>query len=380
MVRFTALDGLRGLAIVQVLIVHFTHDRWQVALAMGVDIFFVLSGFLITRLVLSSMGSPTDGGLRPFLRRRFTRIYPPLVALCAVYVIAAPAALGVSVRSASMEAVAALTFTFPVLLAMREDFTAGMLPLWSLSVEGWFYAIWPTFLWKVVKKPTRSRLTKVLVVVVLSSLVVQVVRAITYVDAVVVLHRIRVDLLGIGAAWALFGYLRDWKMTRASSVMAALGLPLVLVSSVLSRPFPYDVEAGIGLLPEPVARFFGPWGGPGFTIAMWCLGAFLMSVFAGRHSIAASVLSAKPIVWLGVISYSVYLWHYPLGTLIYRWAPDYIQWDEPSANIVGGAIYFVLSAAVSILIGWLSYRFIERNCARLLSIDTWKRLTWSTKP
>lgn len=351
---------MRGVAIIQVMAVHFTRDRPQVALAIGVDVFFVLSGFLITKLVLTQLErNEGGGGWRPFMRRRLARIYPALVVVCGAFLVTGTLLFSKSAVAVIAEVLASLTFTYPLLAAARVEQGLMLLPMWSLSVEVWFYIVWSAFLLLVVRRYTARRLRFTLMTLVTLCLTVQVIRAVSYADVAVVLHRLRVDLFGIGAAWAIFGSLRGWVVPRIVRLLAGAVLPLLVLTSLLSRPFPYDVDAGARLLPEPVARFFGPWGGPGFTLAMWSVGAFVLVVFCGEQSRTVAILAWRPLVFMGLISYSIYLWHYPLSWLVYEWGPTYLQWDVADVDLLAASLYFAVCAVLSTAVGWVSYRFVE---------------------
>jgi peptidoglycan/LPS O-acetylase OafA/YrhL len=126
--------------------VHFMRDHFQVSLAVGVDIFFVLSGFLVTRLLVDRSDQPVPESRRRFIFRRLARILPPLAVVCAV-VLPIAAIIGLeSVRQAIAEALTAISSTYLLLAAAKSQTGLVLLPVWSLSVEMWFYLLWPLLL------------------------------------------------------------------------------------------------------------------------------------------------------------------------------------------------------------------------------------------
>jgi peptidoglycan/LPS O-acetylase OafA/YrhL len=178
--RVIALDGLRGVAIWLVMLVHFTRDQAQVALAIGVDVFFVLSGYLITSLVVAELRRDSFA-VRTFMRRRLERIYPALLVLVVAFGLTGVGLFGSSPKRVLAEVFAALTFTYPLLLPTEIDGVLQLLPLWSLSVEVWFYFIWPPVLRRWTRRDrSDARLRRIAAWLVAGVVSVQVVRALTY--------------------------------------------------------------------------------------------------------------------------------------------------------------------------------------------------------
>jgi peptidoglycan/LPS O-acetylase OafA/YrhL len=289
------LDGVRGIAIAAVVLYHFFGLPGGF---MGVDLFFVLSGFLITTLLLE------DGRLGNFYVRRMARLLPPLLP---VVIICSP--LG-----------------WPRLaeaFLYAGNFFAGFEPqhvavavshLWSLAEEEQFYLLWPLAL--VTFAGRRQRLA-----VVLAALFIALVAY-------------RISLAEAGAGLARLYYLPD---THADGLL--LGCVAALV-----RPRVGGAVGRIGLV--AVLAFFalGAWtanwlayGLPLFEVAA------VLLVLAGAAGHMPE-LTVRPVVWLGLISYSLYLWHQPVHALAGRHV------------LIGLPIALILAAA--------SYRFIEQPMRR----------------
>src|SRR5262245_4168116 len=163
-----ALDGLRGIAIA--LVVGFHAFRWPANGALGVDLFFVLSGFLITTLLLEEHRSFGRIGLRRFYVRRVRRLYPALLLLLLALVAVTLAAGGFpSLDSPPAIGVAsALTYTANVVVAASPSHVpAGMVHLWSLAAEEQFYVVWPLLIVLLLRWRSMRLLATSLVVLLL---------------------------------------------------------------------------------------------------------------------------------------------------------------------------------------------------------------------
>ena len=174
------LDGVRGIAILAVIIFHAvtfeTHNRFELALAMGaafgwagVDLFFVLSGFLITGILLKARGGA--GYYRTFYLRRSLRIFPLYFALCAVLFVVMPTIYGWHSPTGEMLTAAApwyLTYTLNIRMALFGGagavFTTSF--LWSLAVEEQFYLLWPA----IVKRVRLEHLSRLCLAIVVAAL------------------------------------------------------------------------------------------------------------------------------------------------------------------------------------------------------------------
>ena len=145
-----ALDGLRALAVSAVVVYHFA-PRLLPAGFLGVDVFFVVSGFLITRILLAEIGATGTVGLRAFWGRRIRRLLPALGVLTAAVMVGAGVFLSaIERRGLPAQTVGALTFTVNrVLIAQQGDYfaTVGrpspLLHIWSLAIEEQFYLLLP---------------------------------------------------------------------------------------------------------------------------------------------------------------------------------------------------------------------------------------------
>jgi peptidoglycan/LPS O-acetylase OafA/YrhL len=316
--REPALDGLRALAVLAVVAFH-GEATWASGGFLGVDIFFVLSGFLITRLLLVERGATGGIDLRGFWGRRLRRLVPALLVLIAGLlvlglVIELP---GSSVQSLPGDALAALLFVanWHFIAADHSYFASGQAPsllehTWSLSIEEQFYLLWAPLLAALAVLATRrSRRTP---------------RS----------PRRTVLVIAVGGAVASAGWMWFRHATSGTDVaywdtLARLQAPLigaalavVLSSDRVTRPaarsrwIPSAAAvaglATLGLLVVAVdagTDWLYPWG---FLVAAGATAAVIAGLHLHPGGVVARGLSWRPVVALGLISYGVYLWHWPM--------------------------------------------------------------------
>lgn len=325
------IEGLRGVAVLAVLGFHAAVSGFAGGFV-GVDVFFVISGYLITaQLFRESAGSGTIR-LARFWSRRVRRLVPALaLTVVGTLALAALVQSPLAWTSVAGEARSALLYVSNIKYAREalDYFRDGATPLlhtWSLAVEEQFYVVWPLLVLLAAKLPwgkLRSRLLIMLSAVFASSLV------------------LCVALTWRGTPWAFYSSpTRAWQF-------AAGGL-LALVPGFASRVRPIVGIVGAALLVGPVI-WFDPtsrWF-PGPLAAVPTAGAALLLV-AGSTGPIGRVLTFRPLRFAGRVSYSWYLWHWPLLVFAEQ------QW--PSVGLAGrlGAV------AVAFFLSIVTERFVER--------------------
>ncbi len=314
----------------------------------GVDVFFVISGFLISAIIARDLHNGTFS-IAQFYDRRIRRIVPALVAMiCAVlaasWFILLPhdmEALGKSVRYV-VPAMSNIQF-----LRNTEDYfrcTNNQFPLlhtWSLGVEEQFYLVFPLLLGALYRwrKTYWSRAAPLLILFVAS---------LAASAWVVPNHPMK--------AFFLLPY-RAWEMLLgALASLLILPIPRGRSNHILGI-------IGLGMIVASMAFFSNDTPFPGPSALLPCVGAALL-LWTGQHGTALTrrILSTKPWVLLGLISYSVYLWHWPLIALA--------NYTQPYTWTVRAVIFLA-----SLIGGYLSWRYIEnpfRN-ARLGSRKKYSR-------
>ena len=277
-----ALDGLRGLAILAVIAFH-TFDA-PLGGFYGVDLFFVLSGFLITTLLLEEHDRVGSISLRGFYRRRAYRLLPGLFTVLAAY-----AALMLASSRALSQVAAAGLYAANFVIASGSHMLDGtpFVPFWSLAEEEQFYLLWPLLLVLLLQRRVReSRVAWALACLVIALAAYRVGLALGGAPATRLYYApdTHADGLVLGC---LFALLRR-RGLRIPGFAGWLGLAVLLVAFALPS---FAGRPAFGLAPVSIA-------------AALLTGAVLEQ---GRLS---RCFSSRPLVWLGLISYSLYLWHF----------------------------------------------------------------------
>lgn len=342
------VDGLRALAVLPVILFHAGIDTFSGGFV-GVDVFFVISGYLIAGIIAADidLGQFT---IRGFYERRVRRILPALFVVTFASLIAGLVLfLPNQLASLSQSALAALGFVSNIWLWGQAGYFMGdarMIPLlhtWSLSLEEQFYIFFPPLM-MIIARWKLPRIS-IISVVFIGSLALAVVGAYVKPSASFYLLPTRAWELMLGAAIAL-GAVKTVIDARAREAMGWLALALILVPVLTyneQTPFP-----GLAALPP-------------------CLGTALLIV-AGRDGgcRVTDALSWHPMVWCGLISYSLYLWHWPL----FVFARQVTLKGELSAPVIALciALAFLLAAATW---RWVEQPFRDRKRMTVRPLLAW---------
>jgi peptidoglycan/LPS O-acetylase OafA/YrhL len=331
--RVVSLDGLRALAILLVLLDHsLTNFEGG---GIGVSVFFVLSGFLITTLLVRERERTGNVSLRLFYSRRALRLYPALLVMLAVTIV-----LGCS---AKMGLIAA-TYTTDIYNAVTSNSTGPYQHTWSLSLEEQFYLLWPLLLAPLALRYRRHAVPILLVAAFGSTAFAwfgtqaMVARDGTITSAVFNPLWQAHGLL-IGCALALW---RPRAKVRRPNEMILAGSAAILVIAVLaSVTVDRDWAAGWNLLSELAAA------------------AVIAGMVAGEPLRGLSrIYETGAAVWIGARSYGIYLWHLPLIYLValHGLAPPNVS-SLLGAAVIGVPLAFVAAA--------ISYRWVEAPFLRI---------------
>ena len=335
------IDGLRAIAILSVLMFHFDRQLFGGGFV-GVDIFFVISGFLITSVLLNDINQGQFSILR-FYQRRIARIAPAfflvLVAtlLAAYFVYSAQdfASLGANSLAAALSAIN-LKLLFQGTYFQSSPDAQAILHYWSLSVEEQFYLFFPLYLY-VTLRFTRQPLAVTLAVCAGSFAACVVVTHFAPTYAFYLLPTRAWELL-IGAALALFRQSGGSISARAASIAGWGGLTLLLLSLLListENHFP----GWVAMLPVSGTALL------------------LASIQKGSGGLIQSLLVHRLPVYIGKRSYSLYLWHWPIFSLV-----DY------QFFLANSLLRLSLKIVVCIVATLLSYKFVERPLRTYLSM------------
>ena len=312
----TDIEGLRGLAVLLVVIFH-ARPTWLPGGFIGVDVFFVLSGYLITRLLVDELETTGSIELPTFWARRARRLLPIsalviIFTVLASWLVLAPYA----VRSVVTDAVAASGFfvNFRFAFQLGDYFGAQLaasspsplLHYWSLAVEEQFYLVWPLLLIAVSRRAANVRVAagRAVVGVIAVSLLLSVVMTQTHPTAAFYLLPARMGELAVGAAAAIWAPVLTVAPQRLRTIGGWVGLVMIVVVAV-------DIDESFTF--------------PGLLAMIPVLAtALVITAGEGQQAYwpASRLLRLRPLQWLGKHSYGLYLWHWPLLVLAQvRWGP-----------------------------------------------------------
>jgi len=365
--RFPYLPGIDALRALAVLAVFFYHSGvgWMPGGFLGVDVFFVISGYLITSLLLREFRSGGHVRLGRFWLRRARRLLPAVGVLIAVTMIAAAIVEPDRIDQLRGDAIASLAYfaNWHFILGHQSYFEGFQRPslfthLWSLSVEEQFYLFWPLAFAAGMKLFGRGRL----LIGVLAG-----------------------ALASVALAWLLFDPGSDASRvyygtdTHAVGLLAGVGLALVWSPIELRRrrtgPMVGPILDVIGVLALAyvVLSFLHVHD---YDLALYHGGylwlaivtALLLAVLAHPATRLGGMLGQAPVLWLGLRSYSFYLWHYPVLML-----------TRPGLDVsLPRGILIPLQLLAVLILADLSYRFVElpfRGKAKLPALpDDWLRV------
>ncbi|PWK76239.1 acyltransferase family protein [Aminobacter sp. AP02] len=335
------IEGLRAIAVGGVVAFHFGMSDLPGGF-IGVDIFFVISGYLITRHLMQEIGRSGTVDLWRFYGRRARRLLPAsllviVATLVAGYFILAPSeqqlyAKGALFASSYVINLWLLRWSFDYFAA--DTANNPFLHFWSLSVEEQFYLLWPAFLLLVVRfRPGEKGIALFLAVAAVASFA-----ACAWMTAV-------------SQPWAFyFSPLRAWEF-------AVGGLVSLAVAERWAAGFRFSPVigwAGIGLIATAYLTVSETDPFPGLIALMPVAGTAMLLLSGARRSVAApaALLSLPPFQWTGKLSYSLYLWHWPVIVFATILVPDLS---------FGGRL---VCLAATIALSMLSYHFVE-NPVRL---------------
>lgn len=324
--RLSALDGLRTLAIALV----FAHHIDQRALPggfIGVDVFFVISGFIITHLLLREHEQNGAISLGRFYVRRLLRLYP---AFLLMVLITAPIAAIDQIGKPAEDSLFALTY----LTDFWANYQGGLsllLHTWSLAVEEQFYLIWPAILIFALRR--RWRIQQVITPLILISLVITFA---VYEAHIGRLHNIQYlptsHVAELGSGILLAVWLREG-LPAAARILATEGAALLALVALVVCEFVLN-------------NYW--WSFPAVTLACWPLVAHVVT---NESSGLTRFFSQRALVWMGRRSYGFYIWHYPIILLLDR---------SVSSSWLVAAVALPLTLMATVL----SWRLVEQPVLR----------------
>lgn len=323
------IDGLRSIAILPIVLFHAGADRLAGGFV-GVDVFFVISGYLITRLIDKDLEKGIFGYGR-FAIRRIRRLFPALVvAILGTFIASYFVLFPTHFEDAAESSLAAL-FSFSNFYFWQQtgyfDKDALVKPLlhtWSLAVEEQFYLVWPTLMLVLHRTASRKWQLGWIVALGLASLLAAEYYLRRDPSAAFYLAPFRVTEFAIGGFLAL-------SRANAPNAAVAHGVSVAGLLGILVSVFTYREQTPF----------------PGLTALVPCLGTGLL-IYAGPTGIVNRALALNPFRYIGQISYSLYLVHWPV---VVFWAYRH--------GLQGGFEEVIGLTAVSMVLGALMYHLVE---------------------
>ena len=326
------IDGLRAVAVIPVILFHAGIPGFSGGYV-GVDVFFVLSGYLISGIILADL-QKGQFSLSRFYERRVRRILP---ALLLTLILCSAAAwywfLPRDFKDFSQSLTASALFVSNLLFLREQgyfDAEGGLKPLlhtWSLSIEEQYYILFPLFLGLLWRR-MRGQILPVIIL-----------------------------MLMVSFAWSCWLSLhaprRGYFVLTSRGWELLTGVIVMLIMARSPRPLRWWDDplafAGLALILWSVLRFDAETPFPGPAALLPVLGTALMVLYARPGSLAQRLLALRPLVLIGLVSYSAYLFHQPL--LAFQ---RYLDPAEPSL------VARLLMAGAALPLAWLSWRYVER--------------------
>ena len=326
------IDGLRAVAVIPVILFHLGFE-WISGGYFGVDVFFVISGFLITSIILKELNSNVFSILN-FWKRRIRRILPlTLVVIITILLFGFFVAFRPNLITYANDAISA-TFSYSNISLYRKlgDYwgtaaeNSPFLHTWSLAVEEQFYLIYPFILLLLFKY--KISLIKSLSIIIILSFSLFVYGSYYLPNATFFLLPTRAWELGIGGLIAVLGPSKI-PFLKYKKALPIIGFFLILVSYVL-----FTGNNGIGI-----------------SVTLPVLGAAMIIAYSNKNDLISSWLSHKKIVFIGKLSFSLYLWHWPIIVFFNLYFFKYFN-----VEIIRILIVLILTFSLS----FITYLFIEK--------------------
>jgi peptidoglycan/LPS O-acetylase OafA/YrhL len=331
------IDGLRAVAVISVVLFHIAPKNLPGGF-LGVDIFFVISGYLISLIVFREQETSTFS-LANFYLRRALRLFPALaIVLLATIVFGAFTLFADEFQRLGKHALSAIVFVLNFQLTNESGYfdvasdSKPLLHLWSLSVEEQFYLVWPALL--ILLGQLRWRIGMCIGMLIVVSFAYAIYIASRNLDALYFNPFARFWELLLGAALASYHYR-----------FGVNALP-----SWLDHPWKRNLLSFVGLssIFSALFLFGGKVSHPGAVTLIPTLGVTAV-IASGSGSVGSRFLAIKPLVWIGLISYPLYLWHWPLLSYI-----RIMESGSPDESLLW------YGAGAALLLAALTNRFIEQ--------------------
>lgn len=338
------IDGLRAIAVSLVVLFH-AYPTFLTGGFIGVDVFFVISGYLITKIIANDL-QQNRFSFRRFYEKRILRIFPALIlVLLACLVLGYYTLLAREYKPLGKHVLGGATYISNFLLMKEAGYfdssseLKALLHLWSLAIEEQFYLVWPVVL--TVAVATRRNLHRVIGVAALLSFGLCIYYSKQYPEAVFFNPVTRCWELFIGAFVSFVP--RPDSSGSGSTSTSTTSIPRPTQQNIFSV-LGLLLIAGSGMVFKSTDIF------PSWRALLPCVGASLV-ILAGKDAIINRLLlGARPVVYVGLISYPLYLWHWPA-----LYFARILSNDQLDATVIGSALLLSLAAAAA------TFHFVENR-------------------
>lgn len=337
-----ALDGLRAFAVLAVL---FYHANMSFAKGgfIGVDVFFVVSGFLITSILMREFNRHQRIDLRNFYLRRVLRLAPALIVLLVSFTLLSALLLDHEQgRSNEIDTLIALFYVSNWAWAFQIHPPHFLAHTWSLSIEEQFYILWPIILITLLRFiPSRFNILIVILALTVLSCATRVYLTLRGASLERIYNGLdcRADALLIGC---LLGFLLSSNIINKDHHWLETSLKFLAPLSAISLLF-------LCMTLSWKDRALYAWW---LSIVEILSGIVILDIFSSSNSILKRILSIKVLVWIGSISYGLYLWHFPIFK-----AMRLVGFHRFGVLIIGTGCAFIVAS--------LSYYLLERPILKL---------------
>jgi peptidoglycan/LPS O-acetylase OafA/YrhL len=365
--RLPGLDGLRGVAVLAVIGYHLNLGNFLPAGFLGVDIFFTVSGFIITALLLQEHAQTGRIDFKAFYLRRARRLFPAALGLLLVLGALTPLLLPAALVRLREDLPAALVYVsnWWQIVAQQSYFEAIDHPrllqhLWSLAVEEQYYLLWPLAALWLLKRASRTGLGVAAGLIAVASTGWMAWLYATHIDGgdpSRVYLGTDTHLMGLLAGSALAAWWNPWKIRLASTAG----------DEVLNLLGTAALAALVWAMAETHEGMRGLYQGGFLGVAV--LTCAVIGAATREGTWVAWMLSTRPMRWLGARSYSLYLWHWPV-----------VVWLQPAPQADALELTWVTAArlALTLVCAEASYRWVETRWISGFAVPHWRRgSTWA---
>lgn len=349
------IDGLRAIAVLAVVAFH-AFPNWIKGGFIGVDIFFVISGYLISTIIFESLDKGTFS-FSEFYSRRIKRIFPALIlVLVSCFVFGWFTLLADEFQQLGKHIAAGASFISNIVFWNEAGYfdnaadTKPLLHLWSLGIEEQFYIVWPLLLWVAWKRNFNLLTITVVFAIISFALNLHGVKQ----DAVATFYSPQTRFWEL-LSGSLLAWVTLYKKNSLTHIKGEIDARLSRIAYNGKHEIDGKAVANVLSFIGFFLLLYGFWrinkevNFPGKWALVPVMGTLLLLIGGSKAWINRTILSNKIVVWFGLISFPLYLWHWPLLSFA-RISEN----EEPSLNIRIAAV------VLSVVLAWLTYKIVER--------------------